>query len=897
MKIRSSAAAVLVCAGTLCPVAGAQVISWNNASGGVWSNPANWDPQNVPDTAAESAVIALPGTYSVAYNLSAGLGGLTVSNAGATVGISNAAAMLFAGTAMPIDGRLVVNAESGGSFTQLRFDANTLISGAGRLSLNANPNLDTAVVNTNGTTFTVAPGFIVDGTGKINGAMVNNGLVHANTAGRTLELGSSAKTNNATMRASGGGVLSFNSVGVTQDAAGVIEGVGGPVSMLSAAISGGAVRGGTLSPVGLSGTCNFTNVTTAGEVGVNNASALLINGAGLRNDGTLTVNVQAGGSFTQIRADSDALLSGGGALVLNANPNLDTAVLNTNGTTLTHAAGHTIRGTGKINATLINNGAITADVNGRTIQLTVGPKTNNSVMSAFAGGTLDLNTVTVTQGAGSGRILANGGTVSIAGSAITNGRVESADASSPVSISGTCTFTDVRLSGPAAGVNNGSLLLVRGAGLNNTGTLTVNPQAGGSATFIRFDESGSFTGAGQVLLNANPNIDTAYLQTNGTTFTNASPHLIRGTGRIYGAMVNNSEVRADQSARVLELLSAAKTNNGLLNAVNNGILSISGVGVTQDAANGRIRANGGTVSIAGSAITNGRVESADASSPVSISGTCTFTDVRLSGPAIGIANASSVLVAGAESTLTNDATLTINQQAGGSATQVRFDAAGITVAGTGVVRLNANANLDTAFLNLSVASVTFGTGQTIAGRGRMFNGFYDIRGTLSPGFGATPVDQIDFSGAAPRFTPTSALEIDITGVGAGQFDRITTGGRAAVLDGVVRVRRLNGFVPATCVSLPIMTTPAGNTGRFLRVEGDTGNPDRKWRIFNSGTQILLTSACLADFNADCTTDFNDLLEYLNLYNAQDPEADLDGDGAIDFNDFLAFLNLYTGGCP
>ncbi|MBM4108242.1 MAG: hypothetical protein FJ255_05445 [Phycisphaerae bacterium] len=52
----------------------------------------------------------------------------------------------------------------------------------------------------------------------------------------------------------------------------------------------------------------------------------------------------------------------------------------------------------------------------------------------------------------------------------------------------------------------------------------------------------------------------------------------------------------------------------------------------------------------------------------------------------------------------------------------------------------------------------------------------------------------------------------------------------------------------------------------------------------------------ADWNEDGVIDFNDLLGFLNDFNALDPCADLNGDGVVDFNDFLEFLNIYNAGC-
>jgi len=54
--------------------------------------------------------------------------------------------------------------------------------------------------------------------------------------------------------------------------------------------------------------------------------------------------------------------------------------------------------------------------------------------------------------------------------------------------------------------------------------------------------------------------------------------------------------------------------------------------------------------------------------------------------------------------------------------------------------------------------------------------------------------------------------------------------------------------------------------------------------------------CPADLNCDGVVDFNDLLEYLNRYNAQLPSADLNGDGVVDFNDLLEYLNRYNTAC-
>lgn len=51
-----------------------------------------------------------------------------------------------------------------------------------------------------------------------------------------------------------------------------------------------------------------------------------------------------------------------------------------------------------------------------------------------------------------------------------------------------------------------------------------------------------------------------------------------------------------------------------------------------------------------------------------------------------------------------------------------------------------------------------------------------------------------------------------------------------------------------------------------------------------------------DWNEDGVIDFNDLLAFLNDYNAQTECSDVNADGTVDFNDLLEFLNRYNANC-
>lgn len=63
-----------------------------------------------------------------------------------------------------------------------------------------------------------------------------------------------------------------------------------------------------------------------------------------------------------------------------------------------------------------------------------------------------------------------------------------------------------------------------------------------------------------------------------------------------------------------------------------------------------------------------------------------------------------------------------------------------------------------------------------------------------------------------------------------------------------------------------------------------------------GIAYLKTPACVVDLNMDGLVDFADYLEFLNLYDAQDPRVDFNMDGLVDFGDYLEFLNLFDAGC-
>ena len=60
--------------------------------------------------------------------------------------------------------------------------------------------------------------------------------------------------------------------------------------------------------------------------------------------------------------------------------------------------------------------------------------------------------------------------------------------------------------------------------------------------------------------------------------------------------------------------------------------------------------------------------------------------------------------------------------------------------------------------------------------------------------------------------------------------------------------------------------------------------------------MVSVEGCLADFNDDEMVNTQDVLAFLNAWNAGEASADINADQMVSTQDVLAFLNLWTAGC-
>ena len=347
-------------------------------------------------------------------------------------------------------------------------------------------------------------------------AITNAGLIAANqvalleinpNATGMINTGTLRAANNATLQLTGSGGGSFTNTG------GTIEAQNGSTVRL---IDGAVIAGGTLTtsgtgvittPSGGAGpnaaTLNGVTVSSGSRfVGAPNSATTLV--GTITNNGTMTL--ASTGLAADFVLNGDVTLTGSGAVTLS--DSAGNRIYGGAGTSLTNAAGHTIRGSGQIGTGLnglTNQGVILADQSVGLAINTSSAIVNSGTLQANSGSALTLfDSVN-----NSGTILANGGTVNAnAGFTGTTGTARIEGAGSIVM-------------GAAGSVGN---LVLNGTGTLALGTnnITVS-SAYNNANFgtgNSFNARAGVTGSGQILAAGNvAQAITGASVTNGSTGT------------------------------------------------------------------------------------------------------------------------------------------------------------------------------------------------------------------------------------------------------------------------------------------------------------------------------------------------------------------------------------------
>jgi uncharacterized protein (AIM24 family) len=616
---------------------------------------------------------------------------------------------------------------------------------------------------------------------------------------------------------------------------------------------------------------------------INNGQTLSVFGA-LSNDGTVLVNPVSGNAITTLFFGADASLNGSGSVVLNGfgpRARIETAP----GMTLFHGDPHTIMGQGQIEALMVNDGLVRANVIGSKLVLMNNPITNNAVFEAVDGGKLDIAGVTVTQGE-FGVIGVDGpnSEVLLTGSTVVDGRLVG------VNDGGIAVTSESTLDGVSTDcsidVRNGNRLNIRNS-ITNDAFITVNPVAGDSETSLMFLDNSSLEGTGSVVLNGFG--ARARIQTDeGMLMTNALSHTIQGQGQIDAAMLNEGLVSADVVATELVLMTNDKTNNGTMQAINGAILGISGITVTQTSGPAIERVTGGIfaegldsmILLAGSTIVDGSVESFEDASIV-VSCSTTFDNVSFFGDLNILSSHRLILKEGT----TSNGTIMVNPVAGEAITTLEWGDEMI-LEGEGKIVLAASGPRSVLGAGLEVEFGGIGPDQRLEGAGQIELPFIN-HGTIAPGLslGVMAATQ------PVMFTETSVFEAEVSTASADLFNSVSM----IELGGTLDVLFIDGFAPTGFWARTIMQ------GSLITDEFDTLNippapAGLVTRVINTGTEYIVGQSCLTDYNLDGQLNFFDVSIFLNAFNSNDPLADVNNDGIFNFFDVSAFMNTFTDGC-
>jgi hypothetical protein len=614
-------------------------------------------------------------------------GGATTTFANVT---NNAAVNIIVGNTLNVTGSLVdngiitVNPGQNGGTTAINFNGGTL-SGTGSIVLDVN------TVNAEVTgTLTQSASHTIQGFGDILAVLTNNGLVNANVSGQTLFLQTSNMTNNATFEATNGATLNISGITVNQGPSGqILASGGGVVTLTNAIIANGTLNGGTLQVVG---TTSFNTLTNNATVNIINTNTLNING-NLVNNGTINVNLAQNGGATTLNFNGGTV-SGTGFIVLGYSTN--NAQLTG---TLTQGANQTIAGEGDITAALTNNGVLNANVSGQVLYLSTNAMTNNLMFEATNGGSLNINGITVTQGAAGQIVAGNNSSVVLTNVTVSHGTLNSAAGNATLNpgvfqIFGTTTF-DTLTNNALVDIINTNTLDITGNLINNA-TINVNLAQSGGGTILSFD-GGTVSGTGSIVLG----YSITNAQLNGT-LTQVAGHSILGEGQINATLTNNGTVNADISGQTLYLQGPTLTNTKLLESTNGSNLQFDLATVVNNTG-GNITANGGTVSFVNGATITGGIISAVAPNAINVSVenstlgySASFNGLTIAaGTQVNVFNSNILNILGL--TFTNNGIITINPTQSGGGTFIDFNA-NTTLTGTGTIILNyatSNAELNT----------------------------------------------------------------------------------------------------------------------------------------------------------------------------------------------------------
>ena len=450
---------------------------------------------------------------------------------------------------------------------------------------------------------------------------------------------------------------------------------------------------------------------SAGSLSLTNQQAVLLFSADavlkmygdLENNGRIMLFPGFATVGAGIHAERDMRLRGIGVLQI-VNSGSQSRIQSHRGSTVTQTSTHTIEGHGYIDALMINNGLIQANVKGERMRLVTNDKQNAGSVGAVSGGIISLNGIEVVQSE-AGKIFADGigSQAELVDITIRGGSLLSSDGAN-IEIAGVSTIDGGRFDGRMH-VLGGSTMRLENSWTND-GTVVINSDRAWAPTSLDVVNALTLDGEGSIQLSYA--VDRASVNSiDGAVLTQGPDHSIRGRGQVSAALVNNGLVSADVSGTPLRLNGEDKTNNAVFEAVQSGILELYDMTISQGES-GQIRADGigSTVDLVEASVEGGELVSTDGG-VLTYRGYGRLSDVRLHG-LMTLKSHSSLRISGS---WTNCAVITFISSF--SRCELFFEDS-MLISGDGVF------NMDTLTSRISTAEgqvVTNGAEHTIYGQG------------------------------------------------------------------------------------------------------------------------------------------------------------------------------------
>ena len=788
------------------------------ADGGTVINSASISGGTLTSTTVAGTVLETSGTGA--------LSNVTISS-GSTYATPNGSTTNISGSIVNQGSLTVAGGAGNNGFLQIT--NNTTLSGGGTVQLSTAAGGGDAFIQQSGGSFTLTNSDnTIEGGGIIgNGGitLVNNATVNANASGQALLLDGSPVTNTHLLEATNSGTLNLDTA--ITNTGGTISASGGGTVNNFGTITGGTLSGGGTLQTASGQTATLSNVTigTGSTYATPNGSATNINGA-IVNQGTLAVAGGAGNNGALL-VNGATTLSGGGTVQLTTAPGGGDAFIEQSGGSFTLTnSDNTIEGTGIIGnggLTFINNATVNATSSTQALTLNgSGGVTNNSLLEASSGGTLNIETGITNTGAS---ITANsGGTVNNF-STITGGTLSGGGT---FQTSGTATLSNVTISsGTTYATPNGTSTNINGA-MVNQGALTVAGGAGNNGALL-VNGNTTLSGGGSVQLSTASGGGDAFIEQSGGSFTlTNSNNTLEGAGVIGNGgltLVNqvSGTVNANAAGQTLLLNGSGNVQNqGLLEATNTGTLQINNV-VNNAGAN--ITANNGTVLLAGATIQAGSLNTASGGTIETAAGSNATLDGRSvidGGQGTLTNNGNYVGALGSatniEGTIANPGSITIN---GGAGQNTVLQIVGnTTLSGTGTVQMNVAAGGGNAIIQQSGGSFTLTNGgNTIQGAGVIGNGGLTFVNTATVDANASG-QTLALNGSG-GVTNTATLEATGGGTLNIQTGITNTGGTITANGGTVN--NFNSITGGTLTSTGASTFQSVGTGTLTNVTISAGS--------------------------------------------------------------------------